>query len=101
MEEVWGLGALSLTGNAHYQDPFKPLISGIHFAEYNNLESVKSLVNEKTCAIILETVQGEGGIYPATEEFLKGVKALCEEKDLILEKLKADLNCVRERDTVR
>ena len=56
----------------------------MRFAVYNDLESVKSQVNEKTCAIILETVQGEGGIYPATEEFLKGVKALCEEKDLIL-----------------
>ena len=53
----------------------------MRFADYNDLESVKSQVNEKTCAIILETVQGEGGIYPATEEFLKGVKALCEEKD--------------------
>ncbi len=78
------LGALSLTGNAHYQDPFKPLISGIHFAEYNNLESVKSLVNEKTCAIILEPVQGEGGIYPATEEFLKGIRELCDEKDILM-----------------
>lgn len=78
------LGALSLTGNAHYQDPFKPLISGIHFAEYNNLESVKALVSDKTCAIILEPVQGEGGIYPATEEFLKGLRALCDEKDILL-----------------
>ena len=78
------LGALSVTGNEKYRKPFEPLIGGVHFADYNDLESVKSQVNEKTCAIILETVQGEGGIYPATEEFLKGVKALCEEKDLIL-----------------
>ena len=78
------LGALSVTGNEKYRKPFEPLIGGVRFADYNNLESVKSQVNEKTCAIILETVQGEGGIYPATEEFLKGVKALCEEKDLIL-----------------
>ncbi len=78
------LGALSLTGNAHYQDPFKPLISGIHFAEYNNLESVKALINEKTCAIVLEPVQGEGGIYPATEEFLKGIRALCDEHDILM-----------------
>ena len=78
------LGALSVTGNEKYRKPFEPLIGGIRFADYNDLESVKSQVNEKTCAIILETVQGEGGIYPATEEFLKGVKALCEEKDLIL-----------------
>ncbi len=78
------LGALSVTGTEKYRKPFEPLIGGVRFADYNDLESVKSQVNEKTCAIILETVQGEGGIYPATEEFLKGVKALCEEKDLIL-----------------
>lgn len=78
------MGALSVTGNAHYQEPFKPLIGGIRFADYNNLESVKALFNEKTCAVILETIQGEGGIYPATEEFLKGVKALCEEHDALL-----------------
>ena len=78
------LGALSVTGNEKYRKAFEPLIGGVRFADYNDLESVKSQVNEKTCAIILETVQGEGGIYPATEEFLKGVKALCEEKDLIL-----------------
>ena len=78
------LGALSVTGNEKYRKPFEPLIGGVRFADYNDLESVKSQVNEKTCAIILETVQGEGGIYPATEEFLKGVKSLCEEKDLIL-----------------
>ena len=78
------LGALSVTGNAHYQDPFKPLIAGIKFADYNNLESVKAQITDKTCAIILEPVQGEGGIYPATEEFLKGVRQLCDEHDLIL-----------------
>ena len=78
------LGALSLTGNAHYQDPFKPLISGIQFADYNDLESVKALVNENTCAIILEAVQGEGGIYEGTEEFLKGIRALCDEKDILM-----------------
>ena len=78
------MGALSVTGNAHYQDPFKPLIGGIRFAEFNNLESVKELVNDRTCAIILEPVQGEGGIYPATEEFLKGLRTLCDEKDILL-----------------
>ena len=78
------LGALSLTGNDHYQEPFAPLIPNIRFAEFNNLDSVKALFSDKTCAVIMETIQGEGGIYPATEEFLKGVKALCEEKDLIL-----------------
>ena len=78
------LGALSVTGNAHYQEPFEPLLPGIHFAEFNNLDSVAKLINEKTCAIIMETVQGEGGIYPATQEFLEGVRALCDEHDILL-----------------
>lgn len=78
------IGALSVTGNAHYQEPFQPLISGIRFAEYNHLESVKALVNKKTCAIILETVQGEGGIYPAEEEFIRGVRKICDENDIVM-----------------
>lgn len=78
------IGALSVTGNPHYQIPFQPLISGIQFAEYNNLESVKALVNKKTCAVIMETVQGEGGIYPAEPEFIKGVRKICDENDIIL-----------------
>lgn len=78
------LGALSVTGNAHYREPFEPLLPGIRFAVFNDLDSVKQQVNEKTCAILMETVQGEGGIYPADPEFLKGVKALCEERDILL-----------------
>ncbi len=78
------IGALSVTGNEKYQIPFRPLLPGIRFAEYNDLESVKEQITEKTCAVIMETVQGEGGVYPATESFLKGVKALCEEHDLLL-----------------
>ena len=78
------LGALSVTGNDHYQEPFKPLIPGIRFAKFNDLESVKALVNEKTCAIVMETVQGEGGIYPATQEFLEGVRAICDANDMLL-----------------
>lgn len=78
------LGALSVTGNPKYQEAFKPLIGGIKFADFNDLESVKAQINEKTCAIIMETVQGEGGIYPAEPEFLKGVKKLCEENDILL-----------------
>ena len=78
------MGALSVTGNSHYQEPFKPLIGGIRFADFNDLESVKAQVTKKTCAIILETVQGEGGIYPATKEFLQGVKKICEENDILL-----------------
>ena len=78
------LGALSVTGNTKYREAFKPLIGGIKFADFNDLESVKAQINEKTCAIIMETVQGEGGIYPAEPEFLKGVKKLCEENDILL-----------------
>lgn len=78
------LGALAVTGNAHYREPFEPLPGIVRFAQYNDLESVKRLVNEKTCAILLETVQGEGGIYPATEEFLKGIKEICEAQDILL-----------------
>lgn len=78
------IGALSVTGNAHYQEPFAPLMPGVKFAEYNNLESVKELVTDKTCAIIMETVQGEGGIYPADPAFIEGVRKLCDEKDILL-----------------
>ncbi|MGN0399600.1 MAG: aspartate aminotransferase family protein [Blautia sp.] len=78
------MGALSVTGTAHYQEPFKPLIGGIKFAQFNNLESVKAQITEKTCAIILETVQGEGGIYPAEPEFLQGIRMLCDEHDILL-----------------
>ena len=78
------LGALSVTGNDHYQEPFAPLIPNIRFAEFNNLDSVKALCSDKTCAVIMETIQGEGGIYPATEEFIKGVRALCDEHDALL-----------------
>lgn len=78
------MGALSVTGNSHYQEPFKPLIGGIKFADFNNLDSVKQQITEKTCAIILETVQGEGGIYPAEPAFLKGLRKLCDEKDILL-----------------
>ncbi len=78
------MGALSVTGTDKYRTPFEPLIGGVVFAEFNDLESVKSAITEKTCAIIMETVQGEGGIYPATESFLSEVKALCEEKDILL-----------------
>jgi acetylornithine/N-succinyldiaminopimelate aminotransferase len=78
------IGALSVTGNAHYQEPFAPLMPGVSFAEYNNLDSVKALVTDKTCAIIMETVQGEGGIYPADPAFLEGVRALCDEHDILL-----------------
>lgn len=78
------MGALSVTGNSHYRDPFEPGIGNIKFADYNDFDSVKRLVNDKTCAIILETVQGEGGLTPATEDFLKSIRKLCDEKDILL-----------------
>lgn len=78
------IGALSVTGNVHYQEPFEPLMPGVKFADYNDLESVKALVTDKTCAIIMETVQGEGGIYPADAAFLQGVRRLCDDKDILL-----------------
>ena len=78
------IGSLSVTGNPHYREDFEPLMPGVKFAEYNNLDSVKTLINDRTAAIIMETVQGEGGIRPATEEFLKGVRQLCDEHDILL-----------------
>lgn len=78
------LGALSVTGNAHYREPFDPLIPNIKFAEFNNLDSVRSLFSDKTAAVIMETIQGEGGIYPAEPEFLKGVRELCDKSGVLL-----------------
>ncbi len=78
------MGALAVTGNPKYREPFEPLIGNIRFADLNDLESVKKQITDKTCAILLETVQGEGGVFPATEEFLKGVRALCDERDILL-----------------
>ncbi len=78
------MGALSVTGNAHYREAFGPGIGNIRFASYNDPESVRVLVNQKTCAVILETVQGEGGVYPAKEEFLKEVRKICDENDILL-----------------
>ncbi len=76
--------AVSVTGNEHYQEPFRPLVGGIRLADFNDLTSVESAVTDKTCAVIVETVQGEGGIFPAEEEFLKGLRELCDERDIVL-----------------
>ncbi|MDO4344697.1 MAG: aspartate aminotransferase family protein [Eubacteriales bacterium] len=78
------MGALAVTGNPHYQEAFRPMLGEVKFADYNDLESVKEQITENTCAVIMETLQGEGGIYPIDEYFLKGVKALCEERDILL-----------------
>ena len=78
------IGALSVTGNTKYQDPFRPLIDGIRFADYNDLESVKKCISDRTCAVILETVQGEGGIYPADPDFLRALRSICDERGILL-----------------
>ncbi|MBO6206872.1 MAG: aspartate aminotransferase family protein [Lachnospiraceae bacterium] len=77
-------GALSVTGKKAYREAFEPMIGNIRFADYNDIDSVKALINDKTCAILMETVQGEGGIYPGQEAFLKAVRAICDEKDILL-----------------
>lgn len=78
------MGALSVTGNPKYREAFGPMIGNIRFAEMNDFDSVKRSVTDKTCAIMFETVQGEGGIHPATKEFMEQIKALCEENDILL-----------------
>lgn len=78
------MGALSVTGTPKYREAFQPMIGNIRFADMNDFDSVRAQVNDKTCAILLETVQGEGGIYPATEEFLQKIRRLCDEKDILL-----------------
>ncbi len=78
------MGAVAVTGTDKYRTPFEPLIGGVKFAEFNDLESVKAQITDKTCAIILEPIQGEGGIYPATAEFLSGLRKLCDAHDILL-----------------
>ena len=78
------MGALSVTGNPHYREAFEPMIGNIKFADLNDFDSVMEQVTDKTCAILFETVQGEGGIYPASEDFMKKVRALCDERDILM-----------------
>ena len=78
------MGALAVTGNPKYREAFEPLIGNVKFADLNDFDSVLAQVTDKTCAIILEPVQGEGGLFPATEDFLKKVRVLCDEKDILL-----------------
>ena len=76
-------GSLSVTGTEKYRAPFEPLLSNIKFADFNNLESVKELISDSTATVIMETIQGEGGVYPATAEFLKGVRELCDKHNAL------------------
>ena len=78
------MGALSVTGTAAYREPFEPLIPGVRFARFNDLDSVKANITDKTCAILLESLQGEGGIHPATQEFMEGIRVLCDEQDILM-----------------
>lgn len=77
-------GAITATGQDKYHVNFDPLPTGFSYAKFNDLESVRSLVSDKTCAIIVEPIQGEGGIVPATAEFLQGLRELCDQNDLLL-----------------
>ncbi len=78
------IGAVSVTGKEAYRTPFGPLLPGVKFAKYNDLDSVKAVLSENTAAIIVETLQGEGGVYPADPSFLKGLRSLCDEHDMLL-----------------
>lgn len=78
------MGALSVTGTKKYREPYEPMLAGVHFATYNDLDSVKELVNDNTYAIIVEALQGEGGIYPAEPEFIQGIRKICDERDIIM-----------------
>ncbi len=78
------MGSLSVTGTKKYRDPFEPLIGGVVFAEFNNYEDIVSKVTDKTAAIIMEPIQGEGGIYPACPDFLKKIRNFCTEHDVLL-----------------
>ena len=78
------MGALSTTWTAKYREPFEPLVPGVRFVPRNDLAAVAAAVNEKTAAVMIEPVQGEGGIRPATPEFLKGLEAICRERGALL-----------------
>lgn len=78
------MGALSVTGTAKYREPFEPMLTGVTFADYNDLDSVKAAVTDETYAVIVEAIQGEGGIYPAEPAFLQGIRDLCEEHDIMM-----------------
>ena len=78
------MGALSVTGTEKYRHDFQPMIGNIVFAEMNDIDSVKNLINDKTCAILMETLQGEGGIHPADAAFIQEIRQICDEKDILL-----------------
>lgn len=78
------MATITVTAQEKYQKPFYPLLPDVYYAQYNDLESVKNLMDDDVCAVILEPIQGEGGVHPATHDFLKGVRALCDKHDALL-----------------
>lgn len=78
------MGSVTVTGQTKYQKGFGPLIPGVKNAEYNNIDSVKELITDSTCAIVMELVQGEGGVYPAKKEFVEEIRNVCTQKDIAL-----------------
>ncbi len=78
------IGAVSVTGSEAYRTPFEPLLPGVKFAEFNNLDSVKAQLTDKTCGIILEALQGEGGINRGTQEFMEGIRKLCDQEGILM-----------------
>lgn len=77
-------GALAVTGDEHYREPFYPLLPNIRFIDYNDTQALIANVDDNTACVIMETVQGEGGIYPATPEFIETARRLCDEHDAFL-----------------
>ncbi len=77
-------GAITATGQPHYQEGLGKLLPGIKYAEFNNFDSLSEMITDKTCAVLLEPLQGEGGIHPSDKEYLKKVRTLCNEKDIML-----------------
>ena len=78
------MGALAATDSEKYQAPFRPLMPGVTFANYNDLDSARAAITNETAAVIVEPVQGEGGVNPASDEFLRGLRALCNERGALL-----------------
>jgi acetylornithine/N-succinyldiaminopimelate aminotransferase len=78
------MGSLAATDSEKYQAPFRPLMPGVTFANFNDLDSVRAAITNETAAVIIEPVQGEGGVYPATDEFLRGLRELCNERGALL-----------------
>jgi acetylornithine/N-succinyldiaminopimelate aminotransferase len=78
------MGALAVTDSEKYQAPFRPLMPGVAFADFNDLDSARAAITDETAAVIIEPVQGEGGIYPASDEFMRGLRVLCDERGALL-----------------